>query len=233
MEKMMLMRSLCRSIVRRSQIFSSSAAAAGTAVRRLHFSSAPLPASSPNQNRMPPFGLRLGGTRSFSVEVSQMPDIKDPDVKNAFKDLMAAYWDELPPAVHEDVKKALTKNSDDKASQEALKNVFRAAEAVEEFSAMVISLKMELDDAIGATGEDVKPLSDEYINALKTIFNRYNAYLASFGPDEIYLKKKVEMELGSKMIHLKMRCAGLDATWGKVTVLGTSGLSGSYIEQRS
>ncbi|VVA99913.1 unnamed protein product [Arabis nemorensis] len=51
--------------------------------------------------------------------------------------------------------------------------------------------------------------------------------------EEVYLKRKVEMELGTKMIHLKMRCSGLGSEWGKVTVLGTSGLSGSYVEQRS
>ena len=62
---------------------------------------------------------------------------------------------------------------------------------------------------------------------------RYAEYLDSFEPEEVYLKKKVEMELGTKMIHLKMRCSGLGSEWGKVTVLGTSGLSGSYVEQRA
>ncbi|KAJ8772848.1 hypothetical protein K2173_028025 [Erythroxylum novogranatense] len=180
-----------------------------------------------------PLAMGVGSTRSFSADVSHMPDINDPEVLLAFKDLMAESWDELPNSVIHDVKNALSKNTDDKAGQEVLKNVFRAAEAVEEFSGMVISLKMELDDSIGSFGEDVKPLPDEYANALHTVFQRYNDYLGAFGPDESYLQKKIETELGSKLIYLKMRCSGLDAQWGKVTLLGTSGLAGSYIEQRA
>jgi Domain of unknown function (DUF4370) len=41
-------------------------------------------------------------------------------------------------------------------------------------------------------------------------------YLNSFGPEETYLRKKVETELGTKMIHLKMRCTGIGSEWGKV-----------------
>ncbi|PIN23928.1 hypothetical protein CDL12_03354 [Handroanthus impetiginosus] len=237
MEKMMLMRSLCRSIFRRSQALSSSAGAASAAVnhhiRHLHFSNPSSLASSPNQNYPHPFAMRLGATRSFSEDVAHNPVIKDPEIERAFKDLMAADWNELPPSVVYDVKEALSKNTEDKAAQEVLKNVFRAAEAVEEFTGIVMTLKMEMDDMIGGSGENVKPLPVEYTKALETIFERYATYLASFGPEESYLKKKVEMELGSKLIYLKMRCGGLGAEWGKVTVLGTSGLSGSYVEQRS
>lgn len=146
---------------------------------------------------------------------------------------MATDWDELPSAVIEDVQRALSKSTEDKASQEVLKNVFRSAEAVEEFTGIVMSLKMAMDDMIGASGENVKPLPEEHAKAMQILFDRYAAYLASFGPEENYLKKKVETELGTKMIHLKMRCSGLDADWGKVTVLGTSGISGSYIEHRA
>lgn len=53
-------------------------------------------------------------------------------------------------------------------------------------------------------------------NALNTLFQRYNTYLNAFGPEEGYLKKKVETELGSRMIFLKMRCSGLNSDWGKV-----------------
>lgn len=233
----MLVRALCRSIARRSHFLSSSAAPAVAAVnhhiRHLHFSSTSLPATPPKQGCIHPFATRFGGSRSFSDDVSHMPDIKDTDVENAFKDLMAADWHEIPPIVVHDVMNALSKKTDDKAAQEVLKNVFRAAEAVEEFSAIIMSLKMEMDDAVGASGENVKPLTEEQAQALQTIFKRYAAYLDAFGPEETYLKKKVEMELGSKMIYLKMRCRGLHADWGKVTVLGTSGISGSYIEQRS
>jgi len=56
-------------------------------------------------------------------------------------------------------------------------------------------------------------------NALRTIFDRYTTYLNAFGPDENYLRKKVEQELGTKMIHLKMRCSGLGSEWGKVSYI--------------
>ncbi|KAL6580034.1 membrane anchor in succinate dehydrogenase complex [Orobanche minor] len=231
MEKMILMTSLCRSIFRRSQFISS--AAVDRHIRDLHFSSPSLPASSPGRNCPLPFAIRLGNTRFFSEDVSHMPVIKDPEIERAFKDLMATNWDELSPSIVHSVKNALSKNTEVKAAQDVLRNVFRAAEAAEEFSGIIISLKMELDDVIGLSGENVKPLTEEYSKALQTIFDRYAAYLASFGPEESYLKKKVEMELGTKMIYLKMRCGGLDAEWGKVTVLATSGLSGSYVEKRA
>ncbi|XP_030537905.2 succinate dehydrogenase subunit 5, mitochondrial [Rhodamnia argentea] len=196
------------------------------------FVSAPPPRNLPFDCR-PPFGMSMGSIRCFSADVTHMPDFEDPDVLNAFKDLMAASWDELPNSIVHDVEKALSKNIDDEAGQEVLANVYRAAEAVEEFTGVLTSLKMELDDSIGLSGEDVKPLSDEHASALQKIYERYTAYLDAFGPDEAYLRKKVETELGTKMIHLKMRCGGLSSEWGKVTVLGTSGLAGSYIEQRA
>ena len=64
--------------------------------------------------------------------------------------------------------------------------------------------------------QDVKPLPDIFAKALLTAFQRYNAYLDAFGPDETFIRKKVENELGTRMIHLKMRCGGLSSEWGKV-----------------
>ncbi|KAL4193444.1 hypothetical protein AMTRI_Chr06g176950 [Amborella trichopoda] len=180
-----------------------------------------------------PILMRIGNRRAFSADVSQLPVITDPDILLPFKDLIAASWDELPDTVVYDAKKALSKSTDDKAGQEALANVFRAADAVEHFGGVLVSLRMELDDETGITGEAVGPLSDEHQDAMHAAYKRYMAYLDSFGPDETYLRKKVETELGTKMIHLKMRCGGLDSGWGKITVLGTSGLSGSYVEQRA
>ncbi|KAF3787050.1 hypothetical protein EJ110_NYTH23338 [Nymphaea thermarum] len=58
---------------------------------------------------------------------------------------------------------------------------------------------MELDDISG--------VSDDLRDALSAAYKRYVTYLDAFGTDEAYLKKKVEMELGTKMIHLKMRCS--------------------------
>ena len=56
-------------------------------------------------------------------------------------------------------------------------------------------------------------------DAIRAAYKRYTAYLDSFGPDEAYLRKKVETELGTKMIHLKMRCSGIGSEWGKVNLL--------------
>lgn len=97
--------------------------------------------------------MRLVATRSFSDDVSHLPAIKDREIERAFYDLMASNWSELKPAVVEDAKNAVSKNTDDKDGQDALKNVFRAAEAVEEVSSIIMNLKMELDDVIGASGE--------------------------------------------------------------------------------
>ncbi|KAG7941514.1 hypothetical protein I3843_16G048400 [Carya illinoinensis] len=177
--------------------------------------------------------IAIRSKQFYSEDVTHMPIIKDPELRSVFKDLLAANWDERPNSVVHDVKVALSKSTDDTAGKEVVANVFRAAEAVEEFGGILVTLKMEIDDSIGLSGEDVKPLSDELKNALQTVYNCYNTYLDAFGPDETYLRKKVETELGTKMIHLKMRCSGLDSEWGKITVLGTSGLSGSYVEHRA
>lgn len=66
--------------------------------------------------------------------------------------------------------------------------------------------------------QNVKPLPSDIAKALHTVYQRYAEYLDSFESDEVYLKKKVEMELGTKMIHLKMRCSGLGSEWGKVII---------------
>lgn len=167
------------------------------------------------------------------MTTSQYPPITDPEIESAFKDLMAMSWDEIPDSVISNTKKALSKNTEDKVGQEALANVFRAAEASVEFGGVLVSLRMALDDLSGITGENVGRLPEYLEDAMKAAYNRYVTYLDSFGPDEAYLRKKVENELGTKMIHLKMRCSGIGSEWGKVTLLGTSGISGSYVEQRA
>ncbi|KAL1200946.1 Succinate dehydrogenase subunit 5 [Cardamine amara subsp. amara] len=239
---MVLLRSLCRTAAAASvAALRSSRSAASNQLLRNRFLVTrgffAVSSSSPS-NRTPndllyPRAMDIGQVRRFCEGVSHMPEMKDTDVLNAFKDLMAADWAELPSAAVHDAKSAISKNTDDKVGQEALKNVFRAAEAVEEFGGILTSIKMEIDDSIGMSGEGVKPLPNDITDALRTAYQRYAEYLDSFGSEEVYLKKKVEMELGTKMIHLKMRCSGLGSEWGKVTVLGTSGLSGSYVEQRA
>ena len=82
-----------------------------------------------------------------------MPTIGDTKLQNAFKDLMAASWDNLPESVVYDVKAALSGSTEDKAGKEIVENVFRAAEAAEDFGDILINLKMEIDDSIGVSGE--------------------------------------------------------------------------------
>ncbi|KAJ8479082.1 hypothetical protein OPV22_022809 [Ensete ventricosum] len=171
-----------------------------------------------------PFVFRL--RRAFSCNVNQLPGIADPDIEAAFKDLMAMNWDEIPDSVTHNTKKSLSKATGDKTGQEALANAFRAAEASAEFSGILVSLRMALDDLSGISGENVGQLPEYLEDGIKTAYKRYITYLDSFSPDETYLRKKVETELGTKMIHLKMRCSGIGSEWGKVTLLGTSGLSG-------
>jgi len=82
-----------------------------------------------------------------------LPAISDPEIESAFKDLLATSWNELPDSLIKEAEKAVSKATDDKAGQEALKNVFRAAEACEEFSGTLVTLRMALDDLCGLTGE--------------------------------------------------------------------------------
>ncbi|KAG8654733.1 hypothetical protein MANES_05G171801v8 [Manihot esculenta] len=208
MEKMMLLRSIIGAACFRSPRF----AAIFHHQLRHHLASRFIftlssPSFAAPSNRIPSdfrssLAMAIGRVRYFSEDVTHIPVIQDPEIRNVFKDLMVASWYEL----YDNVKKALSKNTYDKAGQEVLKNVFRAAEAVEEFGGTLISMKMELDDSIGL---------NDFANALRTVYQRYSAYLDAFGPDEGYLRKKAETELGSKMIYLKMRCSGLGSEWGK------------------
>ncbi|KAL5558891.1 hypothetical protein UlMin_035102 [Ulmus minor] len=241
MEKMLALRSVYRSLCFRSYRIAAvnhQLLRYYSADRTLSNLSAP-PTSSTSRYGLAssecrsPLSKGLGQTRFYSEDASHLPVITDPELHRAFKDLLAASWNELPDVVISDVKAALSKNTDDKAGKEVVANIFRAAKAVVEFGDMVMNLKMELDDIVGMSGENVKPLSDVHANALGIFLNRYNTYLEAFGPDEVFLRKKVEAELGSKMIFLKMRVCNLGSEWGKVSVLGTSGLAGSYVEKRA
>ncbi|CAH1442750.1 unnamed protein product [Lactuca virosa] len=235
MEKLVMMRSLYRSIARRSVVLvAPTSVNSNNQCLRRGICYLQHPSSSLPHKSLSPFAMGIGSTRCLTDGgLTHLPDIKDGDIKVAFKELMAVNWAELPDSVVNKANRALSKNTEDKASQEALANLLRAAEAVDEFTGFLVTLKMEIDDSVGLSGEDVKPLSSDVANALTVAFERYYAYLNSFGADEGYLRKKVENELGMKLIHLKMRCSGLGGDWGRVTVLGTSGLSGSYIEHRA
>ncbi|KAJ0972838.1 hypothetical protein J5N97_020797 [Dioscorea zingiberensis] len=228
-----ILRSLSSSAVRRILLLSRPSFS--TISRKALFQGHRLSPSSPSFRPISDCGIpfALSFKRSFSADVKHLPAFTDPDIEAAFKDLMAMSWDEIPESVLTSTKKALSKTTDDKAGQEALANVFRAAEASVEFGGVLVSLRMALDDLCGLTGENVDRLPDYLEDAMKAAYKRYMAYLDAFRPDEAFLKKKVETELGTKMIHLKMRCNGIGSEWGKVTLLGTSGISGSYVEHRA
>ena len=100
-----------------------------------------------------PFSNGIGSMRFYSEEVTHMPDIKDPELYSVFKDLLAENWSDLSDAVVSDAKHALSKSTEDKAGKEVVTNVFRAAQAVEEFGGILNTLKMEIDDSIGMSGE--------------------------------------------------------------------------------
>ncbi|VAH98640.1 unnamed protein product [Triticum turgidum subsp. durum] len=220
--------SAARSALRRAPLTASSSSSAAGILRRS--------AAAGLGTRMPLDGnnaFSWNSRRMFSSNEKHLPAISDPKIETAFKDLMAASWNELPGSLVEEAKKAVSMATDDKAGQEALENVFRAAEACEEFSGVLVTLRMALDDLCGLTGENVGPLPGYLEEAVKSAYSRYMAYLESFGPEEHYLRKKVESELGTKMIHLKMRCSGIGSEWGKITLIGTSGISGSYVEMRA
>uniref|UniRef100_A0ACD5UPJ6 Uncharacterized protein n=2 Tax=Avena sativa TaxID=4498 RepID=A0ACD5UPJ6_AVESA len=109
--------------------------------------------------------------RLFSSNEKHLPAMSDPEIESAFKDLMAASWNELPQSLVEEAKKAVSKATDDAAGQEALKNVFRAAEACEEFGGVLVTLRMALDDLCGLTGENVGPLPGYVEDAVKSTYS--------------------------------------------------------------
>ncbi|XP_051217289.1 succinate dehydrogenase subunit 5, mitochondrial [Lolium perenne] len=155
----------------------------------------------------------LKDLKAIDLRSSNPPAISDPEIETALKDLMAASWNELPRSLVEEAKKAVSKATNDVAGQEALKNVFRAAAACEEFGGVLTDLRMALDDLCGLTGVIVGPLPGYVEDAVMSTYDRYMRYLESFHPDEYYLQKKVETELRTKMIHLKMRCTGIRSEW--------------------
>lgn len=97
--------------------------------------------------------MGIGSKRFYSEDVTHMPLIEDPDLQRVFKDLMAVSWDTLPDSLIHEAKAALSKSTVDTTGKEVVANVFRAAEAAEEFGDILVTLKMEFDDSIGLSGE--------------------------------------------------------------------------------
>lgn len=92
-------------------------------------------------------------SRTISSGSKLLPEITDPEIESSFKDLMAMSWDHIPESVASEAKKASSKETKDALGQKHLKDLFSAAEACEEFSGTLVSLRMALDDLSGITGE--------------------------------------------------------------------------------
>ncbi|GJP76345.1 hypothetical protein CLOP_g6804 [Closterium sp. NIES-67] len=109
-----------------------------------------------------------------------------------------------------------------------------AAEAVEVFGEKLELLRLDLDELSGGKfgGEAVGKIPEDMKAALTSALKRYSAYLGAFKEEEGWLQRKVKEELGGALITVKQRCSGLEEEWNQISLLGTSGLSGSYIEQR-
>lgn len=179
------------------------------------------------------FGGWTSQVRHMTSDLSALPDIKDGGILKSLHALLGTTWTKVEPSVGEAVERSLKSSSDDVAGKEALTDAWRAAQAVEKFGGnMLQELLLEISDLSGGTGEDVRPIPDSTFNAVEAAYKKYIAYLDSFEDDEAYIKKKVEHELGGLFLQIKQRLAGLDPKWSKITLLGTSGLSGSYIERR-
>ncbi|KAG0565076.1 hypothetical protein KC19_8G161900 [Ceratodon purpureus] len=220
-------RLLRRSTVQSLRAISSCSAPLAPARRVQH-------SGEPVAQRSMIFGGFPSQVRYMSSDLSALPDIKDGGILKALHALLGANWTKVEPSVREAVEASLKSSSDDVVGKEALTDAWRAAEAVEKFGGnMLQELLLEITDLSGGTGEDVKPIPDSTYNAVEAAYKKYIAYLDSFEEDEAYIKKKVENELGGLFLQIKQRLAGLDPKWSKITLLGTSGLSGSYIERRA
>lgn len=179
------------------------------------------------------FGVWTSQVRQIT-DMTSFPDIKDGAILKTMHALLGATWSKLEPSIVDAVETSLKNSSDDVAGKEALIDVYTAAKAVEKFGGSTLNeILLELNDLSGGTGEDVNSLPDSTYNAVEAAYKKYIAYLDSFEEDEGYIKKKVEHELGGLFLQIKQRLSGMDPKWSKITLLGTSGLSGSYIERRA
>ncbi|KAL3684631.1 hypothetical protein R1sor_002653 [Riccia sorocarpa] len=168
------------------------------------------------------------GVRRMSSDIAKIPKLSDPAANEALNILLATDWAQLNQAMKDNVEAALANSHDD-----VLSTVWTSAQAVEKFAGTLESLRMEVSELNGASGETVKRVPDSLANALEAVFRKYRTYLASFIEDEEFLKKKVQNDLGAILLQIKQRCSGLGPEWGEVALLGTSGFSGSYIERRA
>ncbi|CAM6008092.1 unnamed protein product [Sphagnum balticum] len=172
--------------------------------------------------------------RPMTTYLAALPDIKDTRIWNTLNALLGGSWLNIDPEVAAAVESVLASKSEDNVGKEALATAWRSAKAVETFGGGLSELLMEVSDISGSTGEDVNPLPESTQKAVEAALGKYVQYLDSFDEEsEAYLKKKVENDLGSLLVQIKQRFSSTDSKWSKITLLGTTGISGSYVERRS
>ncbi|KAG0593467.1 hypothetical protein KC19_1G332100 [Ceratodon purpureus] len=173
--------------------------------------------------------VRCMASASF---VSNLPPIQDVKIAKALSGLLGHGWLKIEPQVRSAVESAISGGSDDSAGKETLIDAWKAAQAVESFGGLLVDMLLEINDLCGDTGENVGTIPNSTYEAVEAAHKKYMLYLSAFGGDEVYLRKKVETELGGMLLQIKQRLTGMDPKWAEISVLGTSGLAGSYIEKR-
>lgn len=71
----------------------------------------------------------------------------------------------------------------------------------------------------------MKEIPESTYKAMEVAYKKYCTYLDSFGDDEVYLKKKVENEVGGVLLQIKQRCSGMEPKWGQVSLFPGAGIS--------
>lgn len=86
-------------------------------------------------------------------ELSALPEIKDINIRKALNALLGTSWLKVEPTVKSAVESALSSNSDDTVGKDALTDVWRSAQAVEQFGGILTEMLMEFNDLSGGSGE--------------------------------------------------------------------------------
>lgn len=164
--------------------------------------------------------------------VSDLPPVQDATIAKALSGLLGHGWLKIEPQVRSAVESAISGGGDNSAGKETLIDTWAAAQAVESFGGLLIDMLLEISDLCGDSGENVGTIPASTYEAVEAAHRKYMAYLSAFGGDEVFLRKKVELELGGVLLQIKQRLTGMDPKWSEISVLGTSGLASSYIEKR-
>ncbi|GJP43783.1 hypothetical protein CLOM_g3199 [Closterium sp. NIES-68] len=176
---------------------------------------------------------RRGFAITATADLVKLPRVSDPNALNTLKEALATGWIPCDSSLISKIDKTIA-STEDAVAKEALTSLKAAAEAVEVFGEKLELLRLDLDELSGGKfgGEAVGKIPEDMKAALTSALKRYSAYLGAFKEEEGWLQRKVKEELGGALITVKQRCSGLEEEWNQISLLGTSGLSGSYIEQR-